>query len=673
MPWMNLDYYTSRPEAERDRFFTTHVPLGEHPKTGDAFFLPDRDRYSGTHVVGVQGMGKSSFLEGLICHDIWMGNAVIVLDPHGDLADNCLAALPDDAMAQTYVVNMADENYPAKANMLAQGDLNTEAERTQAVERVTHIFRVFWPEVMTQQYIPLYLEYAIRVLLDNPRTTLFDLKRFLLNKTYRMQLLKRVREPSVRDFWEREYNALKPETQITRTRPLLNRINLLTASPLLRNIICQREAIDFRKVIANREVLFIKLPTTTMEKDAAMLGMILMGQIEAAVFAEARPLSLYVDEFQTFATPDFEKLLSQGRKFGMKMTVAHQRRDQLSAELQKATLSARTTVVFRVTVDDAKKLAAVFPVSAKRPKPEDIQLYPCDYLLNHTHLITDPDLLAFIDCYLLPLQGQRTNRGQLEITDPSFRTEEFFSSAQGLLDGAELLWHAMSGASAKRPHVRVADPTPHLDILFREVMATDNPRLPIPPEIVRGLANCGSGFFAAVRNISPNDAALQGTWTPPSHLVMETDDGYEWLRAPEGPKEQLAHCVFLLRHVMAYLAQHPLGNVKETNTSEIAQKLAQLPKRIAFVRSGDDFGPIRTLDAPKPEGNSAQRRDLLIWQTRERYCRPREDVEAAFTPTATDTDTAEDAPDEPSNYKPEPEPPQDDLPDEPHISRWEEL
>lgn len=678
MPWMNLDYYHSRPEAEQDRIFATHLPLGEHPKTGDAFFVPDADLYSGMHVIGVQGMGKSSFLENLIYHNIWQKKtAVIVLDRHGDLVNNCVASLPEDAIGRTSVMDMADEAYPFRASLFAQGDLDTEAARAQAKERVMHVFEVFWPEVMNQQYVPLYLSYAIPVMLDNPGATIVDLKRFLLNKTYRAQLLKRVREPSVRDFWEREYDTLKEETQKTRTRPLINRIHVLTASPLLRNIVAQSGAIDFRKAIEQREVLFFKLPT--LGQDAGMVGTILMGQISAAIFSfgdvppEKRPgVSLYVDEFQTFATPDFETLFSQGRKFGLRLTVANQRLDQLSAKLQAATLSARTKVIFRVTVDDAKKLAQVFPPQAKRPKPEDIQLQPCDYLLSHTHLLTDPGLLAFIEGYLLPLQGQRTSKGQVLITDAGFHAEEIFSSPSGLLNGIGVLSGVMGGGSTRRPTVYVPDPTPHLDMLFREVMATDNPRLPIPPEVVRGLSNCG-GFFSAVRNISYNDPVLQAGFTPPPHLACETAQGWEWLRQPESPGEWLAQCVFFLRLAMEYLAAHPLGNVKETNTSEMAQKLAQLQKRIAFMRSGDEMGPIKTLDAPEPEGNTAARRDLITWQTRERYCRPREDVEAAFTPEpiAAAADMPDDLPDTTSRNKPEPEPPTDKLPDEPDISRWE--
>jgi hypothetical protein len=674
---MNPDYFNRLSDHEQDRLFATHLPLGENPNTGDAFWVPDEDRYAGTHVIGVQGGGKSSCLEGLIHHDIRQGNAVIVFDAHGDLADHCLAALPVEAMPRTSILDMEDEDFPFGANLFAQGSLTTDAAKGQAVERITHVFDVFWPEVMKQQYAPLYLEHGTRVLLENPGSTLLDLQRLLRHKAYRAQLLKRC-QPAERDFWRREYDPLKPETQISRARPLLNRIQLLTSSPLLRNLICQARAIDFRAAIEHREVLFIKLPTTTLEKDASMVGMVLIGQINAAVFSTRNPVSLYVDEFQNFVTPDFEKFLSQGRKFRLRMVVSHQRRDQLSEKLQKATQSARTKVVFRVTAEDSRKLAQDFPVRASRPKPEDIHLYPCDYLLSHTHLMRDGGVLAFVESYLLPLQGAKSSRGQVVITEPEFRAEEFVKSVDGMITGALLLGHMLNGTPQKRSPVRVPDPTPTLDALLREVMATDNPRLPIPPVIVRGLANCGD-FFSAVRNIAPEHPALQPGFTPPAHLIRVTNNGWQVLRAPESPSEWLAHCVFLLRHTMAYLAAHPLGNVKETSASEIAQLLTRLPKRHALIRSDDDFGPIKTFDAPEPAPGSEGGAAYIVQASRERYCRPREDVEAAFI----GEDAAPDEPEEEestskedvqvvdnSGLTVEPQP-SAELPDEPAVSRWE--
>lgn len=58
------------------------------------------------------------------------------------------------------------------------------------------------------------------------------------------------------------------------------------------------------------------------------------GQPEAA----RRPFFLYVDEFQNFTTKSFAGLLSEARKYGLGLTLAHQHRSQTNVEVRDAVL-----------------------------------------------------------------------------------------------------------------------------------------------------------------------------------------------------------------------------------------------------------------------------------------------------------------------------------------------
>src|SRR5260370_34819293 len=86
---------------------------------------------------------------------------------------------------------------------------------------------------------------------------------------------------------------------------------------LVRNIVGQRQnSISFRKMITQRQIAFNKLPVKTITQDARLIGTILLAQISNAVFSfsdtpeQQRPgVSLYVDEFQHFATSDFSEML----------------------------------------------------------------------------------------------------------------------------------------------------------------------------------------------------------------------------------------------------------------------------------------------------------------------------------------------------------------------------
>src|SRR3989344_2393717 len=72
---------------------------------------------------------------------------------------------------------------------------------------------------------------------------------------------------------------------------------------------------------------------------------------------ERKDFYLYVDEFQNLMTETFENLLSEARKYGLCLTMAHQYMGQLLPKVQQAVLgNTGTTIVFRVGGEDAVKL-----------------------------------------------------------------------------------------------------------------------------------------------------------------------------------------------------------------------------------------------------------------------------------------------------------------------------
>ena len=74
-----------------------------------------------------------------------------------------------------------------------------------------------------------------------------------------------------------------------------------------------------------------------------------------------RPFFVYIDEFQSFTTLALANMLSELRKYGVGMTIAHQYLNQLEPEIRHAVLgNAGTIVSFRVGAEDAPYLAREF-------------------------------------------------------------------------------------------------------------------------------------------------------------------------------------------------------------------------------------------------------------------------------------------------------------------------
>ena len=595
------------PRAAYDaRLYGTHAAIGRHPARDELFVVPDSDRYAGMYVIGVQGAGKSGLLHTLIQRDITAGHAVVVFDPHGDLITGCLATIPASRLPQTYVLDLEDESHPFGANLFSSGALQTDAARTTARERILRVFDVLWPDVMGQANLPRYARAATIVLLANPGSTLVDMYELLINPSVRRRLLTRVTDSTVRQFWAL-YDEMPPSRQQQTIQPLLNRLeSLFMGQALVRNVVGQRKStISFRRVMEHREVIFVRLPLKSLGTEARLIGTILLSQLSAAVFSfrdtpegERPGISLFVDEAQNFATPDFASLLSEGRKFGIRMVLGHQERGQLPDFLQRATLTARTKVVFTVTPPDARELAPLF---ANAAGAFEVDEKPVARLLTTGH--PDRVVQGFTDYYLRPLRG---NRRLLNVTDTT------------------LTWGTALGAVFNSPGVtepvRVEDPSYALNSLLYEVMRSGDASLPIPREIPMGFSGVGPQPFYQVALRASDE--LRGQYAFPGWLLK---------RDPTHGQEQLLHFLFSLRLAMAALAKNPIGEQTEAKVADVGRQLASLPKRAAYVRCDTASGVIYTENTPpRLSGDALQQRlDLIQDQTRRTYCHPREDVEQA--------------------------------------------
>jgi len=645
--WLTQAHVASMSREAYGQLLANYVQLGVHPETKEGFLVSTRDRYSGMYIVGVQGVGKSGLLENLIMQDILSNKAVIVIDPHYDLTTNCIAQLPDELPKETrekiYLLDMADEAYPFSINPFA---LPVPFARLSAIAQayyinlLMHVFEVLWPEVMSQHYLPRYLRAAIISLFYNPGSTFLDMYTLLTNDSFRHRLLQAVTDQSVRQFWQMQYDDLSMAQRIQRVEPLVGRLeSLMMGRSLIRNIIGQPEtSINFRQAIENREVILIRLPLKTLPQDARLIGTLLIALIHAAIFSfadipeEQRPgFSLYIDEFQHFVTSDISEMFSEGRKFGVRITVAHQYRSQLPAFLQAATMTARTKACFQVTPEDSREMAHLFVGGESEVQPEDIDSKPVEHLLHHGS--DNFDVQMCVERYLLPLQAHK-HGSQVEITHPGFRSEH--------------IGYWMLNVEAPKDKPKVADPTPHLNHLLYQVMKTGNAEVHIPGEIVYGFANCGRGFYSVFRYTPNKGKLLSASVQYPAALVVEGAHGLEWTRQPEDSKEELLCFLYHLRATMRYLAAHPIGRKTTTSPADIAQRLVQLPKRTAYVRSGNDVGVIYTDDTlpPMDEDTVLGNYSLIKVRTRQKYCRH---VSSSQPPSPHTPD------------------------DEPPIARWEEV
>jgi hypothetical protein len=133
-------------------------------------------------------------------------------------------------------------------------------------------------------------------------------------------------------------------------------------------VLCQNTStIDIAGAMNKSNALIVNLSKGSLGAEPAhLLGALLITAVSQAAEArrnipeeERRDFTLYVDEFQNFATDSFASILSEARKWRLSLVAANQHVAQLSQELQHAVFgNAGTIVAFRVGAIDAPMLAA---------------------------------------------------------------------------------------------------------------------------------------------------------------------------------------------------------------------------------------------------------------------------------------------------------------------------
>lgn len=340
---------------------------------GRRFGIKPADRRRHTYVVGKTGMGKSTLLLNCIVQDIQRGYGVAVLDPHGDLVERVLDYIPPRRINETVYFNPADTEYPIAFNPLrAAGD----APRHLVASGLVQVFKKVWHEFWGPR-----LEYVLRnaflALLETQNQSLLGVPRLLVDDRFRAQIVARLTDPVVRQFWIQEFEQYPKVFRTETISPIQNKVGQFLATPMLRNILGQvRNKLSMGEVLRDGKILLVNLAKGSIGEDASsLLGALVVTQLYLAALrrvsipeSQRGDFFVYIDELQSVTTEDFPTMLAEGRKYGLCIAgMANQFLGQLPSSLRESVLgNVGTVIVFAVGAEDAKALEAEFqpPFSA---------------------------------------------------------------------------------------------------------------------------------------------------------------------------------------------------------------------------------------------------------------------------------------------------------------------
>jgi len=330
------------------------------------FGIKDQDRLGHIYCIGKTGTGKSTLLLNMAISDIERGNGIGIIDPHGDLAEEILNYIPENRINDVIYFNAGDTEYPIAFNPLS--DVK-EQDRYLVSATIVTTLKKLWADSWGPR-----LEHILRNTLLSltyySKSTLLDIVPMLTNPEFRKQVLYAVPVQSIHEFWQKEFEPLSPQLKNEFVAPIINKVGLFTAHPILRNILGQQKStINIARIMNDKKIFIANLSKGVLgEAGTQLLGSLFVTQFQTASLGRATtpihtrtPFYLYIDEVHSFITKSFVDILSESRKYGLSLLLTHQFLEQIDEDIQKAIIgNVGTLITFRVGNRDAKILAEEF-------------------------------------------------------------------------------------------------------------------------------------------------------------------------------------------------------------------------------------------------------------------------------------------------------------------------
>lgn len=324
------------------------------------------DRRRHLYIIGKSGVGKSKLQELMVRQDIAGGHGVCLIDPHGEFIDDILDFIPENRIEDVCIIDPGDVEWPASFNPLANVDPTFKHQLTQGlIEVLRKQFGANWTPRLEHVF-----RFTTLALLDYPYATMRGMISMLTDRNYRQKVVEYIEDDMVKRFWAIEFADWSEKFDTDAIIPLVNKLGQFLSDPMLRNIFGQKEnKIDIEKLMNEQKIIMINLSKGKIgEENSSFFGAMFLTKIKQAGMARAKldakdrhDFYLYVDEFQNIVTDSFENILSEARKYGLNLTVAHQYVGQLLPKVQQAVLGNVGSIIsFRVGGDDAVKLKPEF-------------------------------------------------------------------------------------------------------------------------------------------------------------------------------------------------------------------------------------------------------------------------------------------------------------------------
>lgn len=320
------------------------------------------------HVLGPTGRGKTTLLCNLYLEAAELGLGAAYIEPKGDAIAAIVERVSAERAEDVVLLDFGNELHPPALNLLAcaPGDEDVHVEALVGIFR--RLFGRFWGPRSED-----ILRSALATLLANrdpeqPAPTLADVQALLTDPAEKARYPVSSDPVALGHFW-RHWRALSDSQREQALAPLSNKLRAFLGRRALRNVLCQEEAPDFEQILADRKLLLVALPASTLGDAADLIGSVIVYRLWQAAQRlgpdpDRQPFLCLVDEAHRFCRlpQGLAQALAEARGYRLGFCLAHQHLAQLADDdlADAVEANCQSKLCFALPPRDAHRMAAQF-------------------------------------------------------------------------------------------------------------------------------------------------------------------------------------------------------------------------------------------------------------------------------------------------------------------------
>ncbi|MCA9047086.1 MAG: ATP-binding protein [Planctomycetaceae bacterium] len=370
--------------ARKTSFGTTTLGRIHFRQQRNQFSIDMDDLRRHMLAIGKTGCGKSTFLLNVVRQQMEAGRGVVLVDPHGQLADEVLNVVPKRRTNDVICFDAADRVSPVGFNPMV-GPPGTDA--TLVADGVLTSFKnVFGFDDGSAPRLLHIFRNCLLTLIGTPHASLSGVQRILVDAGFRKSLVAQVRNAAVREFWLTEFHRWNERDRTQYIASLQNKLGAFTTNERLQRILNPgQKGIQLRTIMDRSQILICNLSNGTVGHDAStLLGSLLLSSLQIAAMSRAnvsesdRPdCVVVIDEFHSYLSDGNSTMadaLAESRKYRTSYVLSTQMLEQLDhATLAGVLGNCGSTLCMTVGPRDAEVLAELLGSGLT---PEDLMAIP---------------------------------------------------------------------------------------------------------------------------------------------------------------------------------------------------------------------------------------------------------------------------------------------------------